>query len=378
MGEDEWLDRYDKYVPGYKWVGEAQWAVTPGILIQDLSVNPIVQPGDVFCFGGIWTDVHAHPGWLPDYVWPLPAQLDVQFNNHNGIDSYQNPWGEPISGNGSPVRKWMTSNWYMFKILNDSIKMGLKPANDPDDFKLIENFGMSDGSNWVIGGTQADMITNFIRKPHVYKGDPRFEGSFGTDPEDSEWTWTNRAYWQARNVGWPLEILNVASDIGQHFMDEPTHYKSTVTSVVYKVSEGYSMEEEIRGMTTGTTVGTFLSNLNKANENQTLTVKSGDTELGMDDILSMDDVLVVLSADSTNTTQYLLDVSEEGLSSNALLTSTLYEIEVTDEPMKSAIDENTGSGYIAGFEYGTQLRTVLNNVTVPPGASLSIINGEEA
>jgi hypothetical protein len=131
MGEDEWLDRYDKYVPGYKWVSEAQWAVTPGILEQDLSVNPIVQPGDVFCFGGVWTTSFVAPAWLPNYVWPVPAQLDVQFNNHSGVITLNNPWGEPISGNGSPIRKWMNSSWYMFKILNDSIKLGLKPANDP-------------------------------------------------------------------------------------------------------------------------------------------------------------------------------------------------------------------------------------------------------
>jgi hypothetical protein len=42
---------------------------------------------------------------------------------------------------------------------------------------------MIDGSDWVIGGTQAAMITNYIRKPHIYKGNPEFEGSFGTNPE---------------------------------------------------------------------------------------------------------------------------------------------------------------------------------------------------
>jgi hypothetical protein len=57
-----------------------------------------------------------------------------------------------------------------------------------------------------------------------------------------------------------MEILNIGNDIGQHFMNEPTFYKSTVTSVVYKVSDGYSMEEEIRGVVTGTSVADFLSN----------------------------------------------------------------------------------------------------------------------
>jgi hypothetical protein len=380
MGVTEWLDRYDKYVPGYKWVGETQWAVTPGILEQDLSVNPIVLPGDVFCFGGVWTDSQTKPSWLPNYVWPVPAQLDVQFNNYKGNYTYANPWGEPISGNGSPIRKWQNSNWYLFKILNDSIKLGLKPANDPKDFELIDNFGMANGSDWVIGGKRAEMITNWMRKPDIYKGNPAFgqAGSFGTNPDDSEWTWTNQPYWQARNVGWPQEILFIGNFLGQHFMNEPTHYQSTVTSVVYKVSEGYSMNEEIRGVTTGTTVSTFLANLNKANPNQVLTVKSGNNELGANDIVNLNNVLVVLSADSVNTTRYTLNVTEEGLSSNALLTSTLYSIDIVSEPKSASEEGDAGTGIISGFEYGTQLRTILNNITIPMGAHLDVIDGQGA
>ncbi|MBW6534325.1 MAG: T9SS type A sorting domain-containing protein [Mariniphaga sp.] len=380
MAEDDWNNRYVKYVPGYKWVDQTQWAVTPGILVQDLSVNPIIQPGDVFCLGAIATDGQIAPSWMPDYVWPVPAQLDVQFLNYDGNKSYRNPWGEYVNPDGTAIRHWQGASLYMWKILNDSIKLGLKPANDPLDFELIETWSMEDGSDWVVGGLTAQMITNWMRKPDIYQGNTGFgeAGSFGTNPDDSEWTWTNRAYWQARNAGWPLEVLNIGNDLGQHFMYEPTHYKSTVTSVVYKVSEGYSMDEDIRGMTPGTTVGTFLSNLNKANENQTLTVLSGDTELGMDDMLSLNDVLIVLSADSVNTTQYILDVNEEGLSSNAVLTSTLYTIEIESEPKSASATAEDGSGYITGFEYGTQLRTVLNNVTVPAGATLSIVDGEGA
>jgi hypothetical protein len=379
MGEGDWLDRYDKYVPGYKWVDEQEWAITPGILVQDLGVNPIVQPGDVFAFGGIWTDGHAFPSWLPNFKWPVPEQLDVQFNNYNGIKTYTNPWGERISGNGSPVRKWRNSNWYMFKILNDSIKLGLKPANDPNDFELIEAFGMATGSDWTVGGWVFDMTANIMRKPEIYKANNVMQASFGTTPEDAEWTWTNRAYWQARNVGWPMEILNVGNDLGQHFMNEPTHYKSTVTSQVYKVSDGYSMEEEIKGVVTGTSVADFLNNVSKVNEGQTLTLRSGDTELGMDDLLTNSDVLVVLSADSTNTSQYVLDVTDEGLSSNAVLTSNLYEIIIETEP-KSATDEheNDGAGLVKGMEYGTQLRTVINNINVPAGASMTVIDSKDA
>jgi hypothetical protein len=384
-GVDEWLDRYDKYVPGYKWVDEAQWAVTPAVLEQDLNVNAIVYPGDVFAFGGIWQDNQTHPDWAPDFHWQVPHQLDIQFNNWAGTNSqyypngYSNPWGEAISGNGSPVRKWSNNQWYMFKILNDSIKMGLKPATDPNDFELIEVFGMGENTDWVIGGKKAEMITNWIRKPGIYKGNPEVKGSFGTDPETSEWTYTNQAYWNARNAGWPYEILNVANDIGQHFMYEPSHYKSTVSSTVYKVSEGYSMNESIAGAKTGTTVATFLGGITKANEMQSLSVMRGDAEVAAGEVLLNNDALVVLSADSTNTTKYMLLVTDEGLSSNAVLTTNNpnYTITIEQQP-KSAGNEDAGVGNIKGFDYGTALRTIIANIKVPAGATMTVVDGQGA
>jgi hypothetical protein len=90
-GTDQWANRYVKYVPGYKWVGEAQWAVTPAVLEQDLNVNAIVMPGDVFALGDIYTDGQAHPSWMPDYVWPVPAQLDIEFHNFNATTTPPSP-----------------------------------------------------------------------------------------------------------------------------------------------------------------------------------------------------------------------------------------------------------------------------------------------
>ena len=389
MGTDEWLDRYDKYVPGYKWVNEAQWQVTPGILEQDLNVNAIVMPGDVFAMGAIFQDGATDPSWIPDYRWPVPAQLDIQFNmytnNPNKRDfpnGHVNPWGEAVSTNGAHMHKWSNSSWFMFKILNDSIKQGLKPANDPNDFELIETWSMSSGTDWIIGGKKSDMVTNWMRKPQFYKGNIGFEtnGSFGSDPETSEWTYTDRPYWAARGIGWPLDILNIGNDLGQHFMYEPTQYKSTVSSIVYKVTEGYSMNEGIRGMTTGTTVADFLGGLTKANEMQTLMVKGAAGELAMSDVVNLNDTLVVMSADSTNITKYILNVNEEGLSSNAVLTSTSprYTVTIEQQPKSASATEEAGIGNVKGFDYGTALRTVLANLQVPAGASLTVVNGQGA
>ncbi len=379
-GEDDYDVRYAKYIPGYKYVSSTEWSVNPGILVQDLSVNAIVQPGDVFVLGAIDTDGQL-PTWNEDYRWPVIDQMDVQFYNREGNNTYTNTMGEEIENEwtGNPIRKWSNGNIYLYKILNDSIKNGLKAPNDPNDFELIEVFGMGDGSDWIIGGQQAQMITTYKRKSHVQEGNPEYQGSFGTNWEDSEWIKEDQPFWQARNVGWPYEILNIVNDIGQHFMDEPTHYKSTVTSRYYNVSPGFSMEEEIIGVVTGTTTSNFISNLAKADEGQSLTVMSGDTELGNDDILNQDDVLVVLSADSTNTTHYTLHVSEEGLNSNAVLTSDVYDIEIETQPKSAAQeDENAGFGVIRGMEYGTQLRTVVENIEVPQGASMDIVDEDGA
>jgi hypothetical protein len=373
-GPDDWAARYVKYVPGYKWVREAQWPATPCVLEQDLNVNAIVMPGDVFCLGDIYTT-----GFSGSTTWPVLKQLDIQFHNHN--DVVKNPWNEVVNDwEGSPIRKWSNGQVNLYRILNDSIKLGLKPANDPNDFELIEVWGMGENRDWVVGGKTAAMITTWMRKPQIYKGNPIPTGSFGTNPDDSEWIRQDQPYWQARNAGWPAEILNITNDIGQHFMNEPTQYKSTVSSTVFQVSEGYTMNEKIIGMKTGTTVDDFLAGITKANDLQTLTVKRGDAVLALADALLANDNLVVLSADSVNTTNYVLSVTDEGLSSNAVLISTSprYTVTIEQQPKSASATEEAGVGNVKGFDYGTALRTVLANLQVPAGATLTVINGQGA
>jgi hypothetical protein len=267
----------------------------------------------------------------------------------------------------------------MFKILNDSVKSGLKPANDPNDFEVMETWSMGDGTRWLIGGELANQVFNYMRKPEYYKATPAAKESWGTNTEDSQWIRQNEAYWNALNAGWPNRRLWVTLDVGKHFMNEVTTYKSTVTSIVYKVSKGFSMKESILGVKTGTTVSDFLGGIVKVDENQTLKVKSiaDGSELAPDAMLSLNDTLVVLSADSTNTTKYVLNVSESGLSSNAILTSARYDISIVSQP-KSAQNDNAGVGTIKGFDYGTALRTILANITVPAGASLDMVDGNGA
>ncbi len=381
MAPEDWPNRYRKYVPGYKWTGnEAEWQVSPGILEPDLNVSPFLAPGDVFTMGsrpgGIVTQ-----GWVAGYRWPVLDALDVQFVQRD--DEINNPWNEPVTGS-NVTNSGPTSTWNIYKILNDSVKQGLKPANDPNDFERIEAWGMVDNSVWVINGRRVADIQTFIRKPDIYEPNPVVQASFGTNDDDSEWIFQNQAYWQnilsTTGGPWPgsQARVNIVNDIGKHFMIEPTHYKSTVSSLVYKVSDGYSNDEEIRGVTTGTTAGMFLTNIIMADENQTLTVKStaGGSVLTGDALLTNSDTLVVLSADSTNTSKYILEVTDEGLSDDAVLSSTLYQISVDVEPVVGEESVVAGAGTVSGFEYGTRLGTVLNNISVPMGASMDVVDSE--
>jgi arginine repressor len=264
--------------------------------------------------------------------------------------------------------QWQNAQVFVFKILNDSIKKGLKPATDINDFELVDAAYW-----WKISGSYANIT--LIRKPEIWHGNPVLGASLDEEnPENFEWIKLHRT----QNLGgsWGAVIAN----IGQHHFIPPTHYISTVSSPVYKISEGYSMNESIRGMTTGTTVADFLANIVKKNENQVLKVLSvaDGSVLGTDATLSLNDTLKVMSADSVNMTKYILEVTEEGLSSDAVLTSTRYEITIDAEP-KSAGDAHTpGSGSITGFEYGTALQTIVNNVTIPAGATMNVISGDGA
>jgi len=384
--EGEWLSRYDKYIPGYKWGSEADWSVEQYIAQLDLSVNSQVQPGDVFVLGAT-PNVHNAVCNNLDYNWPVLTQVDVQFASATS-DCYtiENQWGEEVGNRATPANKFRNAHIFLFKILNDSVQQGSKPATDPNDFQLLDVFGMGESSIWEIDGVNTNPTPDFRRKPGIYEGNTVAGESMGVNsPEDVEWDWWNHQTWAQNGFGWPDRMFNLYQDLGKHFMYAPTQYMSTVGSVVYKVSEGYESPQQIKGITTGTVVADFLNNVIKADSLQSLTLNStaDGSVLLPADLLSLNDTLTVLSADSTNVTKYVLDVTEEGLSSNAVLTSDRYDIEITNQPAavgenQSAADGHLGAGTISGFEYGTTLQTVVNNVTVPSGASMSVINGSDA
>ena len=383
-GPDNWRNRFSKYVPGYKWVSEAEWAANPATLTADLAVNSIVMPGDVFVMGKIGGDA-VLSRIDPNYDWKVPEQLDVQFLNTEGnLANYNNPWGEEVGG--VPLTYWSSSCLFLLKITNDSVKSGDKPANDPTDFELIDFWGMPDGSTWKFSDPQAQNYGNanvsaWVRKPEFTRPNPVAGGSFGVVGDSiCEWSYRGGGYWITVGIPQPLHQAYSANLLGNHFFIPPTEYMSTVGSSRYKVSKGYGPGQEITGVVTGTTINEFIGYIIKYDEGQTLTLLDAvnGTELATDAVLENGNVLKVMSADSTNTTEYTLQVSETGLSSNAVLTSDRYDIDIAEQP-KSATDDHTdGEGTITGMEYGTLLSTILRNVEVPEGATLTIIDSEGA
>ena len=188
---DNWSLRYQKYIPGFRWEGEATWAAQQYYAQPDLSVNKIVEPGDVFVMGWMNGD---NGGADLEWDWPEYYQVDLQFHDFsssNGKYIITSQWGEEIPADGSPFGGMDPNPIYLYKILNDSVRQGTKPATDPNDFELLDVIGMADGSAYaafsplrmVSGGNP----WSFRRKETITTGNPVRGVSMGTSLEDSEW-----------------------------------------------------------------------------------------------------------------------------------------------------------------------------------------------
>lgn len=364
-----WVYRWMVYVPGTKYVDEATWEVTPKMLLPDPNVNPILRGGETFVMALINRDADYYPPY--------------NVNFRHGYPGHPNPWNEDMKSSSTrgapmPPNGNRNNSFYLYKILNDSVKLGLKPVGDVNDFENIDTWGMPDGGSWIVGDyvlARNEGGNIFKRKPEIIKGNPERGGSFGLDnPDNSEWIRIDPGVDYA-TVPSSQRQAAALGGVGSHFMDPITFYKSTVSSLFYKISAGFGHDEEILGVVTGTTVSEFINNIYKEDEDQTLEIRSGaDTiaVLEQNAVISPNDVLVVLSADSTNTTYYRLDVTDEGLNSNAVLTSSRYTIEISVSPN---VDQDVvGEASISRLEYGSTLKNIMQNINVPQGATVTIIN----
>ncbi len=374
--EDEasyYNNRYNKYIPGRIWADTADWAANPGTVdpTPDGNVNTIVFPGDVFVIGDIASAGTAYGGsGYGEGNWPVEEEMDINVGS-DGL--YPCPWDAPPPG-GTMLDTWWDWKWMLYKIVGeggDSVKAGLKAATDPNDFVLLDNFGVSTNDRFEVGGKLIDQINGFTRKPQFYRGNPVYGdlpgGSFGDSPETSEWVTVDRPFYAAQGYGWAIDILKVTDGIGAHFMDPVTVGISTVSSYKLKVSGGFSMEETIDGAKEGITVDGFIAKIAKKHPDQTLMVKSGGNEILGETAVTNGDVMVVMSADASNTSQYTIEVTADGtVSSDAVLTSSTLTI-VAEEPAS-----------VGGFEIGTTLTEVIDAVTVPAGADMDILDMDGA
>lgn len=345
--EASWGRRYYKYVPGFRFQAMEDWISKPGILVLDPTIDPTLDPGEVFITGRL----HSTPDRRP---------AEQNFVNIHFSNNLQNVWGE--MGWSQNAMCWIgqnpTAQIFLFKIVNDSVLNGTKPVGDPEDFTLIDWFGKATGEIWNIAGTQiTGQGWGFTRKPNIWIGNTESGGSFGTNTLDSEWTIVSGAPWPPVSAG-----------LGTHAIDPVSVYVSTISSLTFLVSDGYEGLQSIQGVLTGLTFESFNTFISKDHPDQEITLKSAadGSVKAPGDLVVGDDTLVVVSADGNNVTRYLL--INQALDNDAVLTAkegSGYTIEITDN-----------IGKIAGINYGTSILDVLENVIKPEHAILNVIDGD--
>ncbi|MCF8359758.1 MAG: T9SS type A sorting domain-containing protein [Prolixibacteraceae bacterium] len=364
-------NRYQFYVPGRVWQDTLSWQIDPGYLDIDYSVDPMVAPGDVFTIGfALPWDKDATSHMWTDNGWDIDEELDVNFRTG------YNPWGIDFGDVPSDLGVYAhvaggwppNCSWILYKITNDTVLNGDKALYDYNDVEVIDIFGRleASGNLGIISDDSVSYDQNFgaVRLPHIYEGNTEPGGSFW-DPENpeaypGEWFTTNESYWTDQGyTDWLEKRFMIFHDVGAHSLNTITEFISTISSNSYVISEGYSMEETIVGPEPGTTVASFLDNISKADTGQVLTFTRGETELTEADLLETGDELTVTSANGESTSKYIITVAFGMLADNAVITSDVYDIDITDD-----------QGTISGFDVGTTLREVYEGLVIPETASL--------
>ncbi len=346
-------DRYSKYIPGYVFQAKEQWESTPGIIEKDLNVDPIVEPGGTFVMGK-----HQEVSWFNAFP---TKYYDVYFKMESWSDDTDAEYTITY-GSWNHFLQLHTSNktLVLFKITNDSIRNGTKPIGDPEDFVVVDVFGDYTEAKWSSDGQPLDKGQNdWKRKPEYWQGAtlPGVQGSWGATEEESEWIHSSAQWFKAEGIGNEAAHRMTYAGLGAHTFDPITDHMSTVTSLRYKVGDGYQSPQSIVGVVTGTTVSDFMDLLYKANENQVLELMGKESG----DAIANGDTLKVTSSNGVNITKYVISVG--ALSDDALLTSTEYTIGTSDD-----------TGTISDIPIGTTIREVLENVTKPQTAILNVID----
>jgi len=359
-----WLNRYRRYVPGYKWGNWTQWQADPGWLTKDAVVS-FVDPKQTF---SIWKLRGIADQW--DKYQFLKTEVDVFLSGTFATDPgvWYNPWNEPInSGNscGYPVHQngtgTITGTYYLLKILNDSIPLAKKKVGDVNDFEVVDVMG-STVAPWNINGYITPGQTTpglkpqgecwlLIRKPNVYVGDTVVDiyprgGNHLTNPDSSGW-WVTQSYLGNAELKYSRNANEKL--LGAHPLDPITGHLSIIYSVKYNVSRGFVSPQTLKGVSKGETVAAFYGNIIKADPTQVLVVKAaGVTKVGTAAIAE-GDVLEVTSL-TGNVTNYTISVA--AIQGDPTLTALDTTVTVT-----AAAPYEVG-----GFVFGASIEFILSKV----------------
>ncbi len=351
----DWVVRYRKYIPGFKWGTFEEWKSSPMTVLPDPNVDPIVEPGGTFIMGR-FNHLQFDPETPGAHMYKY-EEVDIHWsqfleNDHGEMD---------FNYNQTIPFTWCTNSIMVFKILNPAVLEGTKPPTDPADFELVDLWGdYVQGANWLVAGRTWDNGFQSALKPHAWRPNLEQQGGWGTNEDDSDWTVMSQA---DPDVQWNNDIMS--QDLGNYSHDPITIYMSTVTSKAYIVDPGFIGDLNISGVPIGSTADEMMGNIIKADTGQDLSVISATTGLVLEggaDITD-GDTLMVVSEDMVNTTKYLLGVSAGGLDDNAELTSTELTITTGGE-----------TGTIEGIAMGSTIAEVLDMVVKPELAVLNVVD----
>ena len=349
---DGYFDNAKVYRPGYVYdsltmVSNQQYWFDPN---GDSDVDSYVEAGGVFTIGATGAGGTSRYGyydpntgkwqtWAENGIIEGPnvilhgasGSLGWSWNKH-GANAY-GLMGRIIYSSGKYTAQCNT--FWLLKILNDSIKDGTKGLNDAMDFEVIDVIGKIENGEtfgWLNAATGKPITLTpkgaYIRKPQYYKGNTVSMGSLGYGGIETTGTYDkeNPVLGDTATLEWNFtENVAYNYDMGRHTLNPVTEFKSTVSSTIYAISLGISMDETIDGVSNNTAVSDFINNIIKTDAGQTVQMASAGGALMFDfDILQEGDKLTVTSADGKNQTAYTIHIGE--LSSDVTISSETYDI----------------------------------------------------
>jgi hypothetical protein len=390
----DYFARYNKYIPGYVYKSKdtTAWKQTKDYTLTKggANIKSTIGPGDVFVMANMhdkankWWKSITHTQEIDVIFHPKEALVDPFYPEKSIYipEEFNLPGatkGQPVGQQDHVGYNRGNHSYFLFRIDNPEILAGTKPIYDTLDFTLIDAIGDPVNSpgyilgSWDEYGDSARIWTAstssgnilMIREPDIFKGVSTIGEGISEDHEICQWIVGDEDYWPEGEPG--VRWSGMTQHFGTHIMDNVAIYVSTITSASYIVSTGFEGDQDVKGVVTGTTVEAFTNNVTKADDGQGFQFRpvAGGADLVPADVIMNGDTLIVAAADSSNFTKYILEVTDEGLKSDATLNSNAY-----------AVADAGATGTISGVTYGVTVQDVLLNVTKDADAKLAIINGK--